>query len=315
MPSERQKQLTLLAFVALVLFAGGNAVAVKFALKEMPPFWGAALRFALAAAVFFILMAIRRTPLPAGRALAGAVAYGLVGFGVSFSSIYWGLQQASAGTAGLMLAFGPLLTMFLAAAHGLESLSLRGLLGSFIAIAGMAVVFGDQLDANVPLSSLLAFTLGIAALAETGVLVKLIPQIHFAARNAVGMAAASLMLLAISLAVGERLLLPSRSETWLATAYLVFLGSVAVFSLYLFVLKTWTASATSYEFVLIPFVTVGLGVWLLDEKVTIAFAGGAVLVLAGVYIGALSGKKEAPPAALPVASTACAPIQREDLAS
>lgn len=314
MPSDRQKQLTLLAFIALVVFAGGNAVAVKFTVKEMPPFWGAALRFALASAVFFVLMAIRRVPWPRGRALTGGIAYGLLGFGVSFSFIYWGIRNASAGTAGLILAFGPLLTMFFASAHGLEILTLRGLLGSLVAIAGFALVFRDQLDANVPLSSLLAFTVAIVAFAETGVIVKLIPQVNSAARNAIGMAAAAIMLLVISLASGERLSLPERGETWIATAYLVILGSVAVFSLYLFVLKTWTASATSYEFVLIPFVTVGLGVWLLDERVTPVFAVGAVLVLVGVYLGALSGKKEVP-AAVPVASTACAPIQREDLAA
>lgn len=299
-----------MGFIAMVLFAGGNAVAVKFTVRELAPFWSAALRFALASAFFFAAMAIRRMPMPRGRALGGAAAYGLLGFGIPFSFLYWGLQNASAGTAGLILAFGPLLTMFLASAHRLEHLTLRGILGALVAVAGFVVVFRDQLQANVPPSSLLAFIVGIAAFAETGVLVKLIPQVGFASRNAIGMAAGAALLLVLSLATGERLSLPERTETWIATAYLVIVGSIVVFSLYLFVLKTWTASATSYEFVLIPFVTILMGAWLLNEQVSPVFVLGGVLVIAGVYLGALT--KEKTPV-IPVPAGSCPPINREDL--
>jgi drug/metabolite transporter (DMT)-like permease len=39
--------------------------------------------------------------------------------------------------------------------------------------------------------------------------------------------------------------------------------------------------------VLIPLVTVVLSAWLQDERITWLFAVGSVLVLAGVYFGAL----------------------------
>ena len=43
----------------------------------------------------------------------------------------------------------------------------------------------------------------------------------------------------------------------------------------------------NYTFVLIPLFTIVFSVWLLDEEVNAAFVVGGVLVLAGVYIGAL----------------------------
>ena len=49
----------------------------------------------------------------------------------------------------------------------------------------------------------------------------------------------------------------------------------------------WTASAASYQLVLIPLVTVAVSAWLQDEPITPAFAVGSLLVLVGVYIGAL----------------------------
>lgn len=53
---------------------GTNFVAVRFSNQELPPFWGAGLRFAAAALVLSAAAALGRFPLPRGRALAGALA-------------------------------------------------------------------------------------------------------------------------------------------------------------------------------------------------------------------------------------------------
>jgi len=76
--------------------------------------------------------------------------------------------------------------------------------------------------------------------------------------------------------------------TWASIIYLVFVGSVLVFYLFLYILSKWTASAISYQFVLFPFVTVLVAGWLTREKVNLSFLLGGALVLVGVWIGALS---------------------------
>jgi drug/metabolite transporter (DMT)-like permease len=53
------------------------------------------------------------------------------------------------------------------------------------------------------------------------------------------------------------------------------------------VLRSWTASAASYQMVLIPLITVALSAWLQDERITWLFAAGSLLVIAGTYFGAL----------------------------
>ena len=57
-------------------------------------------------------------------------------------------------------------------------------------------------------------------------------------------------------------------------------------------LRRWTASAVSHEGVLIPLVAIVLAWWLQDERITLAFAAGSVLVLIGVYVGALRRPSE-----------------------
>jgi hypothetical protein len=52
-----------------------------------------------------------------------------------------------------------------------------------------------------------------------------------------------------SVLVGEPHLLPQRATTWAAVGYLVVVGSVVVFVLYLVVLRYWAASRAAYGFV------------------------------------------------------------------
>jgi drug/metabolite transporter (DMT)-like permease len=112
--------------------------------------------------------------------------------------------------------------------------------------------------------------------------------------NAVGMATGAALLLAGSMVAGEPHVLPQRAATWAAVAYLVVVGSVVVFVLYLVVLRYWAASRAAYGFVLIPFVTVMLSAWLDNEPLGAGLLLGGLLVLAGVYVGALRPARPLP---------------------
>ena len=283
---------TLGAFAVFVTLAGGNVVAIRYIsceACELEPFWAAGSRFALAALILAGISFVVRAELPRGRALVGAIAYGLLGFAAPFGLAYWGLQRASAGFGAVVLATIPLLTLLFALGHRQERFRWAGLAGGLLALVGMAVIFREGLDAGVPISSLVAFLVAAACFAETNIVVKALPRVHPAAMNAIGLTTGGAILLGLSFAVGEAHAVPELARTWIAQLYLVVLGSVAVFTLYVYVIHRWTASAVSYEGVLIPLVAILLAVWLQDEPITWTFALGSALVLVGVYVGALRG--------------------------
>ena len=288
-------KLTLLAFFLLVILGGSNAVAVRFSNLELPPFWGAAFRFSAAALIFWLILIGRRIPVPQGRALLGASIYGALGFGVSYALLYWALLSATATLTMVMLALGPLLTFFLAWAHGLEAFRWRGLLGALVAFGGILIAVGDQIGSSLPLLPLLAILAGGVAIAEASVLYKFYPKGDPLAVNAVALSIGALMLLLLSLLVGENWSLPGSSPTWIAFVYLVLVGSVLLFYLYLFVLEHWTASATSYSFLLFPVGTILIAAWLTDEVITLRFLLGGAIVLLGVWVGALTQPRNAQP--------------------
>ena len=101
------------------------------------------------------------------------------------------------------------------------------------------------------------------------------------------------MLFVTSLVAGESRAIPTQPQTWIAFLYIVIFVTFVAFFLYLFVLGRWTASGTSYGFVLIPLVTVVVAATLAGERITLSFILGGMLVLAGVFIGALLPTKAA----------------------
>jgi drug/metabolite transporter (DMT)-like permease len=280
--------LTLLAFVTVVLIVAANVVAVRFTNREVPPFWGAGTRFALASAILFAWVVARRLPLPRGRALAGTLFYGLLQFALAIAMVYVSLLRVPAGLASVIYATMPLFTIAFAALARLETLRLRGVAGALLALVGIALAFGERAGRDVPPAYFLAAVAAAASFALGPVVAKRFPSVHLIVMNAVGMLAGALVLLGVSLALGEPVVLPQQPATWAAYAFLVLAGSAWLFPLILFTVRRWTATAVSHHTVLSPPVSIGLSAWLLGEPVTGGLLLGSLLVIAGVYIGVLA---------------------------
>jgi drug/metabolite transporter (DMT)-like permease len=285
--SAEGERVALASFVAMSVLAGGNAVAIRFSNRELDPLWGAALRFALAAALLLSVMAALRLAFPRGRALTGAIVYGALTFGAAFALAYYALVRIHAGFGQTLLALVPLATLLLAVVQRQERLRVGAVVGGVIALGGVAVMSEAPLRESLPFLSLVAALGSAFCFAEGAILVRWFPPVHPVTINAVGMATGAVLLGLGSVVVGETISLPERGETWAAIGYLVGIGSVVVFVLYVVVLRYWSASRAAYEFVLIPVVTLALSAWLDDEPIGPGLVLGGLLVLAGVYVGAL----------------------------
>jgi drug/metabolite transporter (DMT)-like permease len=287
---DRPDRAVQAAFLATILIGGANAIAVRISLRELTPFWGAALRFLLATALLGIVTLLVRRRRPRRRDLPGIVIFGVLNFGVTYVFLYVGLRDAPAGTGGVLTALVPLWTLLLAVAHRIERFRLAGLVGALIAAAGIAVIFGNQVSLNVPVLALVSLVLASVSLAETSVLVKRFPPGDPIVATALALPIGASLLVVMSALSGEPWQLPMLPVSWIALGYLVAFATIVNFSLTLFVLSRWSASVASYAFLLSPLVTVLLGALILGETVQPAFVLGGALVLAGVYVGAFLGR-------------------------
>ena len=291
-----RRSSVVVAFIALVVLAGGNGVAIRVVNRDLDPLWGATLRFASAALVFAALVAMLRVPVPSRRARVGASLYGLLFFAVGFGLVHWSLADVGAGLAQTLLAATPLFTIVLAWAQRLEVLRWRVAAGAVLALGGVVLIFSRAVPADVPAASVLAVVAAAICWAQAGIVVKRYPPTHPTWMNTIAMAIGAAGAFTAATVRGEDLQGPGGTDTWAALAYLVVPGSLGVFGLYIYVLRHWDASVASFQLVLIPIVAAPVAAWIDDEAITSIFVAGAALVLAGTYIALrASGPAPTPP--------------------
>jgi drug/metabolite transporter (DMT)-like permease len=285
--APRPDRVTLIAFAALVLMVGINLAAVKTTVQELAPMWSAGLRFAAAALILGAVVLIGRQPLPRGRELVGTLLFGGLSFGAFFAFTYWGIQRLPVGVAAVVFASVPLVTFGAALLHRLEPFRWLTLAGGLLVVGGIAVMAGGPGTGSISLVGVLAMLAASVSAAEATIVAKRFPRVPPLVMNAVGMTIGAASLLGLSFATGEAHPAPRDAATWLGLGYLVLVGSIATFVTYLFVLRRWTASGTSYMFVLAPVVAVAFAALFQGERVTAVLLVGGPVVIAGVYVGAL----------------------------
>ncbi len=297
--TQRPGAFTLATFLVAVVIGGGNFVAVSFSNRELPPFWGAGLRFTLAGTLFVGIALVLRLRWPRGRQLVLTGVYGFFTFTLSYALMYWALLQVTAGMAAVVLAIVPLVTPLLAAIQRLEPLNRRAVFGALIALGGIVWMTIGPGGLTLPLAGLIAMLTASLTIGQSVILSKRVSANHPAMTNAVAMAFGAPLLLVLSALAGESWVVPSQPEVVWSLLYLVTFGSIGLFVAFLLVVRRWTTSATAYAFVLFPVVTMVLEAWLGDVPLTMRGVTGAVAVMAGVWFGAFA----ASPSALEEADT------------
>lgn len=141
--------MVALAFAVLCLCWSTTWQAIRYCLAGYPPMSGAGLRFLIATALMFLLLVLRprRGPLalPGGPRQHLAIAFAGVVNGLGYACIYLAERTLSGGTTSVICAASPLFTLVLARLLGLETLSLRRLVGMLLGLLGVAALFSDGL--------------------------------------------------------------------------------------------------------------------------------------------------------------------------
>ncbi|QQS14962.1 MAG: DMT family transporter [Rhodospirillales bacterium] len=119
-------------------------VASRHAIDQTTPAALALLRYVVGVLCLLpMAAAIPRTRFARGDIVPVAL-LGIVQFGVLIALLNWGLRFMPSGRAALIFATFPLLTMVIAAAAGMERLTLAKTLGVSLTFAGVGLALGDK---------------------------------------------------------------------------------------------------------------------------------------------------------------------------
>ena len=291
----------LLPFLAIVLIWGSTWIVIKDGLGVVPAAWSVTYRFLIASAAMFALLAARRQRAwLAGPEWGFALAIGLFQFVLNFNFVYAAEGHVTSGLVSLVFA---LLMVPNAAFSRLwlkTPISAGFLLGSAIAIAGVAVLFVVEVrrggaGEDVPL--------GIA-LTVCGVLAASVANVMQATPT--GRAAPMLTVLAWAMAFGAvgdgavawighgSPVWEARAGYWAGVGYLAVFASAIAFPVYFGLIREIGPGKAAYASLIVPVVAMGLSTAFEGYRWTPLAVSGAALAAVGLVIALRSREPRTP---------------------
>ncbi len=301
--------------LTVVLLWGLNFLAIRIGLDHFPPFFFAALRFAVIAIP--VLLFVPRPRVKWRWILLYGTGFGILQFAFLFTAMRTGMPT---GLASLVLQSSAPFTVLLGTVFLRERIRPAQLAGIGVALAGMAVIGWDRLEHATLLPVLLTLAGGLGwAFGNIGARMAGstspgFDPLHLTLWIAVVPPVPLLLLSAVTEgpATGPRDLVASFSGTgWpalAALAYIAVLATIVGSGLWTYLMGRYPAGMVAPFSLLVPVVGIAAAWAFLDETPTVTSLVGGVVVIGGAFVATSarsSGAKEAVvpvPAVVPTAA-------------
>jgi drug/metabolite transporter (DMT)-like permease len=289
----------VLVWLMLCLIWGSTWLFIKLGFADLPPISFAGIRFLIATLILFGVVAARRIALPKTRRdWLLILSTGVLSFSLNYGLLFWGEQRTSSGLAAILQTIIPVFGLVIAHYHlPNERITWAKLCGVLLGVAGVALIFADQLRGEGPgaLAGSVAIVVGALCVAYSNVLVKargahLDPAILAAGQMFCGFV--PLVLIGF-LTEGSPFAFRWTTQALVALFYLALVGSCAAFLLYYWLVQHMDVTTTMLISLVTPVIAVLLGLWWLDERVTWHIVAGGAAIMAGIALN-IRRKRAAP---------------------
>lgn len=276
-------RLHLVGYLFLCLVWGSTWMAIRLLVNDVPPLYGAGLRFLLSTVMLVAVIAVRRTPLPRNPRIWRAFAVlGITMIGFPYASVFWAERRITSGATAVIYATLPLAVALFTPLMLHQRVPRRAVYAMTVALGGIAVLFygAFSLQPRMLIAGILLIV-GIVMQAWSYVYAKVrlkgvSPFISTAAQFFIG----SIVLFGSSFAM-EQEHSHWTKDSLLALGYLVVFGSVLTFTVYYWLLERMPPyQLSSFNFV-VPIIAVTIGA-LFGEAVPLLMIVAMIIVLASV---------------------------------
>ncbi len=297
-PALRAKAVS--AFAGVYVIWGTTYLAIAWALRGgLPPFACAALRFIAASAIVYVFLRLRDPRPLAGLPFARIAASGVLLLGGGNGLTVWAQQGVPSGITALLIASAPVVAMLfnwlaferLPPAPWALAGALLGLSGVALTLTHMHVLSGATRPVHLVSLLVAIISWSVGSLLVRGH----VPPQRIAAGTCIQMAAGAAALVLMAFVDGDWARFDWRAVTplaWWSLAYLTVFGSVIAMSCYLWLLGHVAPQKAMTYALVNPLVALLLGAALLGERLTGTVGVAVLLVLAGVSIVLLQGRRK-----------------------
>jgi drug/metabolite transporter (DMT)-like permease len=283
------KLRVLVVWSLLCLIWGSTWLFIKLGLADLPPITFVGLRFLIAAAILWLIVVWRRAPLPRNNSEWGMLALTGLLSAFNYCLVFWGEQHTSSGLAAVIQTIIPAYGLVIAHYHlPTERITPAKLIGVAIGIAGVAVIFSNQLrvEGQLAFQGSAAIAIGAFAAAYSNVLVKahggkIDPAVVAAGQLTCGLP----LLLAVGFAHdGNPLNFRWTMSAVICLLYLATMGSALAFIMFYWLVRQIEVTKTMLIALVTPVIAVSLGALTLNERLTWRVVIGGASIIAGVAL-------------------------------
>ena len=288
--ATHRSKLPVIVWIVLALIWGSTWLFIKLGLEDLPPFTFAGIRFVIAAAILLIVITLRKSPLPRDwhdwALIAGT---GFLAFSINYGLLFWGEQRISSGLAAILQTIIPVFGLVLAHLHlPEERITVSKLIGVVLGIAGVGLIFSNQMETGGPsaFQGSLAIVIGAFGAAYSNILIKSRGgKLDYAILAAGQMVFGLVPLLIVGIAVeGNPLRLRWTPLALISLFYLALVGSAVAFLLYYWLVRHMEVTKTMLIALVTPLIAVVLGMLVRDEELTWRIAVGGACIMAGICV-------------------------------
>jgi drug/metabolite transporter (DMT)-like permease len=296
MSKPNRSILIIFSFFSIYVIWGSTYLLNKIVVSEVSPLLLASIRFLIAGSLIFLISKFLKLSLKITRPqLLNSIFAGFLFLVYGNGVFVWALKYVDSGFAALIAATQPLFVIFLMRIlHG-SKIQMKSILGVILGIIGMYLLVSQDsliLNKESVIGIVMIFSCVLSwSYASIFVSRANLPNSFFVSTG-YQMLAAGIMLILISLSIGE---------TWLSPIYwstraqgsmvlLIIFGSVVAFSAFNYLLKVVSAEKVSTSAYVNPVIAMLLGWYVLDEHISSQSIIAAFILLTGVYF--INSKKK-----------------------
>ncbi len=282
--------MTVFVWLVLSTIWGTTWLFIKLGLEGLPPFTFAGVRFMVALVPLTLLLYWRKPPLPQNRADWRLVfTTGILTITVNYGLVFWGENYISSALTAIFYSTYPLLGLLIA--HlllPLEKMTWMKTAGVILGIAGVAIIFANQIVANNLQTVLGAAAVIVAAgaTAYASVLIKsrgthLDPLVLTVGQMGFGF----LPLVVLGLVLeGAPWSFDWNIRAMGALLYLAFIGSSLAFVLVYWLIQRMDVTKTQLIPLASTLIAVVLGKLVLQERLNLRILIGGLSILTGLAL-------------------------------
>jgi drug/metabolite transporter (DMT)-like permease len=291
MPSTKSMfQISPQTLAKVQIVWGSTFLGIRVAVETIPPFLMAAVRFVISGGVL-LAISYRSLSTVTLRQWGSACLSGSLYFLGNHGFVNTASRHMPSGLISIINATEvPMIAVLSSLLLPNQALNRRTLLGIVLGISGVAWLFMNQ--GLVPGENILWPSLCVLGAAICWSLGAVISQRLDLPSDSLLKAGLQMMCGGLLLTIGARVrgemtnfhVSAFSARSILALAFLILFGSVLAFACFTWLLKRVRTEAVATHVFVNPFVAVGLGAWLANEKVQSSYLIAGALILLSVYV-------------------------------